>query len=87
MLMDADLELVGEKSTLKQELEERLLIPQLAKEEATRAFLLPPGHRAVDAAAGGSGSGAAQVSSTLSPLYSAILFGPPGKRRRDMHKS
>ena len=65
--MDADLELAGDITTLKKELLPRLLEPQLAKQVASRAFLFPP-----------SSDNSASISSSP-PLYSAILFGPPGK--------
>jgi hypothetical protein len=45
--MDADLVLAGEPSTLKRELEPRLLRPQLAKEQSARAFLYPKVRRAL----------------------------------------
>jgi hypothetical protein len=76
-LMDADLELVGEKTTLKKELQPRLLDPQLAKQEAQQAFLYPP-----KTDTGSSSSSLTSVkpydSRLQQPLYSAILFGPPG---------
>ena len=66
-LMDTDLELGGERTTLKGALEPRLLQPQLDKQRALRAALTPQSE--IDAL------------STLSaypPVYSCILFGPPG---------
>ena len=65
--MDADLELAGDVTTLKGELLPRLLQPQLAKQDASKAFLFPPDVNSVTSAPGSA------------PLYSAILFGPPGK--------
>jgi hypothetical protein len=71
-LMDADLELAGQKTTLKKELEPLLLAPQLAKQEAQKAFLYPPKQGSVSRGEASSSSGLQQ------PVYSAILFGPPG---------
>ena len=65
--MDADLELAGDVTTLKGELLPRLLQPQLAKQDASKAFLYPPDINSVTNVPGSA------------PLYSAILFGPPGK--------
>ena len=83
-LMDADLELAGQKSTLKSELEPRLLMPQLAKEAANKAFLFPPITTATTAGSGFLSEGTElnlsipPSASVYPPQYSAILFGPPG---------
>ena len=69
--MDADLELAGGVTTLKGELLPRLLEPQLAKQDASKAFLYPPDVNSVKSLPGSA------------PLYSAILFGPPGKNLRN----
>ena len=65
--MDADLELAGDVTTLKKELLPRLLEPQLAKQVASKAFLFPPNPDTLNTLA------------SSPPLYSAILFGPPGR--------
>ena len=65
--MDADLELAGDITTLKGELLPRLLEPQSAKQEASRAFLFP------------SNPDSSTNLARTPPLYSAILFGPPGR--------
>mmetsp|Transcript_23496 Transcript_23496/g.32208 ORF Transcript_23496/g.32208 Transcript_23496/m.32208 type:complete len:593 (-) Transcript_23496:2185-3963(-) len=66
-LMDADLELAGQTSSLKQELFSRLLQPLERKEANVLLSLKKPAQEA-----------AVMELSTLSPIYSAILFGPPG---------
>eukprot|EP01038_Epipyxis_sp_PR26KG_P004845 gene4845-6792_t len=69
-LMDADLELAGVKTTLKEELFSRLLNPQAKKEREVLTSIL------------GSTSLNDEESTNSGmyspPLYSAILFGPPG---------
>ena len=67
--MDADLELAGDVTTLKRELLPRLLEPQLAKQMASKAFLFPPN------------TDSSSMMTSSPPLYSAILFGPPGRCR------
>lgn len=66
-LMDSDLELAETKTTLKNEIDSRLLRPQIAKEFAlTRTFqrsISPADH---------------MLDSNFSPIYSCILYGPPG---------
>lgn len=86
-LMDSDLELAGTKSSLKTVLYERLLLPQAAKEAAIARVLLPP-LASSTAATSATGTIAADSSNSKDeipsgsgeypPLYSAILFGPPG---------
>jgi hypothetical protein len=66
--MDAELELSGAVTSFKSELEPRVLVPQLKKEQALVSSLLPPADGA---------SAPAQLSSQP-PSYSLILFGPPG---------
>jgi hypothetical protein len=69
--MDSDLEINGEKTTLKQVLHSRLLLPQECKEkEITRTLL----GRKDDSSAN-----MEMAHSDLAPLYSLILFGPPGE--------
>lgn len=62
-LMDADLDLAGQKTSLKEEILTRILQP-LATKEATMLKVLKEPY--------------SEVSSLPSPRYSAILFGPPG---------
>jgi hypothetical protein len=76
-LMDADLDVAGQRSTLKHELEEQLLRPQLAKENSYKAFLMPP--ECSPSAARGA------AMSQQVPQYSAILFGPPGTVENGAH--
>eukprot|EP01041_Mallomonas_annulata_P009233 gene9233-19148_t len=75
ILMDADLDIAGMKSTLKNELQGRFLQPLLNRDIATSAALLPPSDYIYD-----NGNGNLLPLSTVSvkPSYSAILFGPPG---------
>lgn len=79
-LMDADLALGGSTTTLKAELLQRLLLPQKQKEDDIRRSFLPV-DTAADAAADASASDdASEMNSQFNqPLYSAILFGPPGQ--------
>lgn len=63
-LMDADLELAGETTSLKEELFTRLLKPLACKEGTLMRQLKEP---------------FSEVGSSPAPLYSAILFGPPGQ--------
>ena len=66
-LMDADLDLGLEyKTTLKKELHSRLLIPQVLKESATKELF------------SNKKSNEMLTGTTNPPLYSLILFGPPG---------
>lgn len=66
-LMDTDLELGGERTTLKRALLPRLLQPQLDKQAALARALTPQ-----------SASSALQTLTSCPPIYSLILFGPPG---------
>ena len=85
--------ITGDATTLKGELESRLLLPQLAKEAASRAYLFPPADintntissgiatissSSSGGSSGGSGGGGGSDTSIGPPQYSAILFGPPG---------
>jgi SpoVK/Ycf46/Vps4 family AAA+-type ATPase len=65
--MDADLEVSGGRTTFKEVLEPRILLPQIRKEQSVTATLLPQPADEV-----------AQTLSSQSPSYSLILFGPPG---------
>lgn len=62
--MDADLSVMGQASTLKRELHDRLLAPMQAKESRAESWLRPNSPTASPV--------------TSAPLYSLILFGPPG---------
>ena len=65
-LMDADLDLgLDYKTTLKVELHTRLLIPQVVKESATKVLFSNKRSNEI-------------INPSNPPLYSAILFGPPG---------
>lgn len=66
-LMDADLLLAGSPTSFKGEIEPRVLGPQIRKDRAVTAGLLPPEPGALTA-----------TLSEQSPSYSLILFGPPG---------
>ena len=65
-LMDADLEISGYRSTFKNELEPRVLLPQVEKEKRVSAGLVCPKENE------------GRLPPMESPLYSLILFGPPG---------
>jgi hypothetical protein len=72
-LMDSDLELAGEATTLKKELFNRILLPQVQKQQAINAAFqrdLPLDHDNLPVDV--------DVDANYSPSYSAILFGPPG---------
>eukprot|EP01031_Cornospumella_fuschlensis_P033266 gene33266-40246_t len=66
-LMDSDLEINGEPTTLKQVLHTRLLLPQEQKDREINKLLL-----------GSKEESAASPVTPMPPLYSLILFGPPG---------
>ena len=101
-LMDADLELGSSRSTLKTELHNRLLLPQMCKERNALADMLPPTRRTTASSSKGGAAGLSIKQESLAlgakgdfdvlnneeeksparfqqPLYSAILFGPPGQ--------
>ena len=63
-LMDADLDLAGQKTSLKEEILTRILQPLATKEATMLKVLKEP---------------FSEVSSLPAPRYSAILFGPPGQ--------
>lgn len=66
-LMDADLDLgIDYKTSLKAELHSRLLVPQVLKESATKMLFSKKR------------SNEMIISPANPPLYSVILFGPPG---------
>lgn len=65
---------LGDATTLKVELASRLLLPQRAKEAASRAYLFPPDITNITPLDIDSSIG----NSVGPPQYSAILFGPPG---------
>eukprot|EP01035_Chromulina_nebulosa_P019192 gene19192-25038_t len=65
-LMDSDLDLSGEQTTLKDIIYNRLLIPQ-ANKEKSNTIILKYSNESVN-----------EEFNVAIPLYSAILFGPPG---------
>lgn len=73
-LMDSDLQLAGKTTSLKKEVLERLLLPQLMKERSTRLAFQPIDEPSTSTL---TPSNTHPVTS-FSPIYSSILFGPPG---------